>query len=199
MSELAVKLSGPTLEITGANAGRACVVIDVTAAGTPRAVDDVVRELKKLDTIRCYRVLVTGADAAARWSDEFAVPLRRAGFRIALETDGTSPVSGAVDWLAVTPRGDSFADIHPDEVRVVVDASFDVHDLDAHAARWRCDHYLMTPRTREDLPRCLAMIAARPRWRLSLVLEVPAKLPAAIGSPQRDVQPAAEAETTLLA
>jgi hypothetical protein len=201
MSELAVKLSGPTLETTGANAGRACIVIEVTDAGTHLAADELVREIKKLDTIRTYRVVVTGAKAAARWTDVFAVPLRRAGFRIALECDATCAPEGAIDWLAVTPRRAArFADVHPDEVRVIADATCDVHELDGHAARWRCDHYLMIPRTREDLPRCLALIAARPRWRLVLDLrDVPAKLPAAIGSPQRDVQPGAEAETTLLA
>src|SRR5258706_240261 len=75
MSELAVKLSGPTLETAGANAGRACVVIEVTDAGTPMVVDDVVRELKRLDTIRSYRVLVTVAGGAA-----LAAALRASGW-----------------------------------------------------------------------------------------------------------------------
>lgn len=200
MSELAVTLSGPTLETTGANSGRACVVIEVSDTGTPLAPDDLVVQIKKLDTIRTYRVLVTGAAAAKRWTDGFAVPLRRAGFRIALECDGTHAPAGAVDWLAVTPRvASTFAEIHPDEVRVIADAATDVHELDAHAARWRCEYYLLIPRTREDQVRCLSLVAARPRWRLVTELrDVPSRLPAAI-APQHDAQPAAEAETTLLA
>jgi hypothetical protein len=198
-----VKLFGPTLESTGANAGRACVGLQF-GAGESLTVEDIARELRRLDTIRAYRLVVTGEDAATRWTDALAVPLRRAGFRIHLETDGTQVPAGALDWLAITPRkGAAFVDIHTDEVRVIVEGSSDVHQLDHYAARWRCDHYLLQPQHRDDITRCLQLIAARPRWRLSLDLResvaVPVRLAAPVGAPQQDVQPGAEAETTLLA
>jgi len=193
------KLIGPTLETTGAHAGRACVAIEVGVGGA-LAPEDLVRELRRLDTIRTYRAVITGATAAAAWTDELAIPLRRAGFRIHLQTDGTQAPAGVVDWLAVTPRrGARLAEFHCDEVRVLVDASSDVHELDGYAARWRCDHYLVQPKTRDDLAHCVQLVAARPRWRLSLELRDVPPLTPAVGSPQRDVQPAAEAETTLLA
>jgi 7-carboxy-7-deazaguanine synthase len=196
---IAAQLRGPTLETTGAHAGRACVAIEVGSGGK-LAPEDLVRELRRLDTIRTYRAVITGATAASAWTDELAVPVRRAGFRIHLQTDGTQAPAGAVDWLAVTPRRTTrFAELQPDEVRVLVDATSDVHELDDYAARWRCDHYLVQPKTRDDVARCMQLIAARPRWRLCLELrELPA-LPSAIGTPEQDVQPGAEAETTLLA
>jgi hypothetical protein len=201
-----VLLAGPVIEPVGANAGRACVVIRFAAAGErdakKLAIEDIVREVHKLDTVRSYRLIVTGDDVAARWTDALAVPLRRAGFRIHLQSGGTHAPVGAVDWHAITPiPGTSTIDLHADEVRVVVDASTDAHELDRYAARWRCDHYLVQPKTRDDVAHCAQLIAQRPRWRLGLdlreVVQLPATLSATVGS--KHPQPGAEAETVLLA
>jgi len=203
MSELPVKLSGPALETSGAHAGRACVVIEITDARDAQRLrpEELVRELGKLDTIRAYRAVITGARAAELWTDAFAVPVRRAGFRIHLQADGTCVPTGAVDWLAITPRrGSKLADVHPDEIRVLADATATVDELDDYAARWRCDHYLVQPRGDDDLGRCVQLVAARPRWRLVVELrDLPTRLTPALGAPHHDVEPGAEAETTLLA
>lgn len=204
MDRYLVKLLGPTLESGGANAGRACVVLEFSKSGESLTIEDIVQRLRALDTIRTYRLVVTGDDAATRFTDALAVPLRRAGFRLHLEADGTQMPVGAHDWLAIMPRrGARHIDLHPAEVRVIVDGATDMHQLDDYAARWRCDHYLLQPATRDDVNRCMQLLAARPRWRLSLDLRdsvsVPARLTPAVGAPQHDVQPGAEAETTLLA
>jgi hypothetical protein len=201
MSSVPVELRGPTLETTGAHAGRACVAIAIADGGKQLSPTDLLRELRELDSLRCYRVVVTGDRAADLWTDEFAVPLRRAGFRIFLHCDGTHAPRGAVDWLAITPRrGKTLGAHQADEVRVVADASTTLDELDDHAARWRCDHYLVQPRTRDDLAWTVQLVGARPRWRLSVELEnIPAELSPAVGAPQKDLEPGAEAETTLLA
>lgn len=201
-----VVLAGPVIEPVGAYAGRACVMIRFASAGDREgrvlAVEDIVREIDRLDTIRSYRLVVTGEDVAARWTDTLAVPLRRAGFRIHLVSPGTHAPVGAIDWHAIAPlRGTTTIDLAADEVRVVVDAATDAHELDRYAARWRCDHYLVQPRTRDDVGYCAQLIAQRPRWRLGLDLREVVQLPAslAIGMPTKHLQPGAEAETALLA
>lgn len=203
---LCVALSGPTLEPTGANAGRACVVIRFAAKGDRDAkllaIEDVVREVHRLDTVRSYRIVVTGAEAAERWTDALAVPLRRAGYRIHLESAGTHVPAGAIDWHALTPiRGGSIVNMHADEVRVVVDAGTEAHELDQYAARWRCDHYLVQPRTRDDVAHAAQLVAQRPRWRFIVDLREAVALPAQLSAinTKLDLQPGAEAETTLLA
>jgi organic radical activating enzyme len=203
---LCVALSGPTLEPTGAHAGRACVVIRF-AAKTDRdakllAIEDVVREVHRLDTVRSYRIVVTGAEAAERWTDALAVPLRRAGYRIHLESAGTHVPAGAIDWHAITPsRGGSIVNMHADEVRVIVDAATEAHELDQYAARWRCDHYLVQPRSRDDVAHAAQLVAQRPRWRFIVDLREAVALPAQLSAinTKLDLQPGAEAETTLLA
>jgi hypothetical protein len=203
---LCVALSGPIIEPVGSNSGRACVVIRFASPedrdARMLAIEDIVREVHKLDTVRSYRLVITGRAAANRWSDAIAVPLRRAGFRIHLESSGTHAVIGAVDWHAITPvRGTAAVKLHADEVRVVVDPATEAHELDQYAARWRCDHYLVQPRSREDVEHCAQLVAQRPRWRIAVdlreVIQLPSRL-SAIGS-KPDAQPAAEAETGLLA
>lgn len=202
---LCVAVAGPMLEPTGAHAGRAAVMLRFASASdrgqVAMRVEDIVREVHKLDTVRSYRLVVTGPEAAERWTDALAVPLRRAGYRIHLETTGTHVPAGAIDWQAITPvRGSSIVNMHADEVRVIVDAKTEAHELDQYAARWRCDHYLVQPRTREDVPHTAQLVAQRPRWRFTVDLREAVNLPSrlsAMGS--IDLQPGAEAETTLLA
>lgn len=202
---LCVALSGPTLEPTGAHAGRACVVIKFATPGDRDtrmlAIEDIVREVHRLDTVRSYRLVVTGIDAAARWTDALAVPLRRAGFRIHLESAGTYAPIGAIDWHAISPqRKTSMVEQHADEVRVIVDRTTEAHELDQYAARWRCDHYLVQPYSPDDVGHCVQLIAQRPRWRLVIDLRAAVELPEQLAMGiALDAQPAAEAETTLLA
>lgn len=202
---LYVVLSGPTLEPTGAHAGRAAVMIKFASATDHNAkhlaIEDIVREVHKLDTVRSYRLVVTGPEAAERWTDALAVPLRRAGYRIHLESVGTHVPDGAIDWHAITPvRDSSIVNMHADEVRVIVDARTEAHELDQYAARWRCDHYLLQPRSGDDVQHAAQLVAQRPRWRFTIDLREAVSLPSrlsAMGS--LDLQPGAEAETTLLA
>jgi organic radical activating enzyme len=98
-----------------------------------------------------------------------------------MESNGTRPLAGPVDWLTISPKpqfhtaGISFAEGLPaSEVKVVIDDTVDEAALDRHAARWQCEHYFAQPcmdaRYERHLARTLELIQARPRWRLSLQL-----------------------------
>jgi hypothetical protein len=115
---------------------------------------------------------------------------------VLLETDGSTPLAAPVDWLAITPGAKVVDGLHADEVRVVVDDSVDEEMLDRHAARWRCDHYYVVPRSDHHVPRAVKLILGRPRWRLSLPMAISA---AALGAPQKDVKPGAEPESAYAA
>ena len=63
-------------------------------------------------------------------------------------------------------------DLEPNELKVVVDDTVDAATLDRYAARWPCEHYFLQPwmdaRYQHNLARTIALIHARPRWRLSV-------------------------------
>jgi organic radical activating enzyme len=101
-----------------------------------------------------------------------------------MESNATRPLAGPVDWLTISPKPQhhgthaarvALADGLPaDEIKVVVDDTVDEAVLDRYALRWRCEHYFVQPWMDDHydrhLARTLALIHARPRWRLSLQL-----------------------------
>jgi 7-carboxy-7-deazaguanine synthase len=200
---LVKEMFGPTLQGEGAHAGRACVFLRFAACNldcpgcdtdfspegaqrmTPAAI---VARLRALDTGRTDRVIVTGGEPTLQWDAPLAAAIRGAGFRVHMESNGTRVPAGAVDWLTISPKPQH----HPasivlaeqlpaDEVKVVVDDSVDEAVIDRYAARWRCEHYFLQPwmdaRYEHNLARTIAMIQARPRWRLSMQLHKIVGLP----------------------
>ena len=193
---LVKEMFGPTLQGEGAHAGRAVVFLrfaacnlactgcdtDFSPEGARRmAADEVVAALRGLDVGGTHRVVVTGGEPTLQWDAPLAAAVRGAGFRVHMESNGTRLPAGPVDWLTISPKpqhhpaGLALADHLPaDEIKVVIDDTVDEQVLDRYAARWRCEHYFVQPwmdaRYDHNLARTLALIHARPRWRLSLQL-----------------------------
>jgi organic radical activating enzyme len=193
---LVKEMFGPTLQGEGAHAGRAVVFLrfaacnlacpgcdtDFSPEGARRmTAAEIVARLVALDTGRSHRVVVTGGEPTLQWDAALSTAIRGAGFRVHMESNATRPLAAPVDWLTVSPKPQhhparvTLADQLPaDEVKVVVDDTVDEAVLDRYAARWRCEHYFLQPwmddRYDHHLARTLALIHARPRWRLSLQL-----------------------------
>jgi 7-carboxy-7-deazaguanine synthase len=196
---LVKEMFGPTLQGEGAHAGRAVVFLrfaacnlacagcdtDFSPAGARRiAAGEIVARLVALDTGSARRVVVTGGEPTLQWDAPLAAAIRGAGFRVHMESNATRPLAGPVDWLTLSPKPQhhgthaarvALADGLPaDELKVVVDDTVDAAVLDRHAERWRCEHHFVQPwmdeRYDHHLARTLALIHARPRWRLSLQL-----------------------------
>jgi organic radical activating enzyme len=193
---LVKEMFGPTLQGEGAHAGRAVVFLrfaacnlacpgcdtDFSPEGAERwSAGEIVEKLRALDVGHTSRVVVTGGEPTLQWDAPLAAAVRGAGFRVHMESNGTRPPAGPVDWLTISPKPQHhparvvLADRLPaDEVKVVIDDSVDEAVLDRYAARWRCEHYFVQPwmddRYEGHLARTLALIHTRPRWRLSLQL-----------------------------
>jgi 7-carboxy-7-deazaguanine synthase len=193
---LVKEMFGPTLQGEGAHAGRAVVFLrfaacnldcpgcdtDFSPDGARRyTAGEIVERLRALDVGHTRRVIVTGGEPTLQWDAPLAAAVRGAGFRVHMESNGTRPLGAPVDWLTVSPKPQhhptsvTLADHLPaDEVKVVIDDSVDEAVLDRYAARWRCEHYFVQPwmdaRYDRHLARTIALIHARPRWRLSLQL-----------------------------
>ncbi len=191
---LVKEMFGPTLQGEGAHAGRACVFLrfaacnlactwcdtDFAPAGAVRlTADEIVARLRELDTGATRRVIVTGGEPTLQWDAAVAAAVRGAGFIVHMESNGTRAPEAPVDWLTISPKPQfhtaSLAladDVVPQEVKVVVDDTVDEQVLDRHAARYRCEHYFVQPcmdaRHADHLARTIALIHARPQWRLSL-------------------------------
>jgi organic radical activating enzyme len=191
---LVKEMFGPTLQGEGAHAGRAVVFLrfaacnlactgcdtDFSPEGAQRySPDEILARLRALDTGVTRRVIVTGGEPTLQWDEPLSTVIRGAGFRVHMESNGTRRLAGAVDWLTISPKPQHhptsivLADGLPaDELKVVVDDTVDEAVLDGYAARYRCEHYFLQPwmddRYAQTLAKTIALVHARPRWRLSI-------------------------------
>jgi organic radical activating enzyme len=151
----------------------AAAAVDLDAAA-------IVARLLALDVHGSRMVVVTGGEPTLQWDAELADAVRAAGFRVHMESNGTRAPGAPVDWLTISPKpqhhpaGLPLADsVQPDELKVVVDDTVNEAVLDVFAARYRCEHYFLQPWMMDgayerNLSRTIALIHARPRWRLSV-------------------------------
>jgi organic radical activating enzyme len=193
---LVKEMFGPTLQGEGAHAGRPCVFLRFAACNlacdwcdTDFAPDGAVRHtageivarLVELDTHEARMVVVTGGEPTLQWDAEIADAIRAAGFRAHMESNGTRVLAAPVDWLTVSPKprfhpaSISLANELPlSELKVVIDDSVDEAVLDGYVERYRCEHYFAQPcmddRYAHHLARTIALVQARPAFRLSLQL-----------------------------
>ena len=193
MAYLVKELFGPTLQGEGAHAGRACVFLrfaacnlactwcdtDFAAEGaTKREADEIVQQLVALDRHAARMVVVTGGEPTLQYDEPLAAALHAAGFRVHMESNGTRVPAGAVDWLTISPKPQfhskslELVGVAANEIKVVVDGTVDDATLARYEARYACEHYFAQPCAGDpaSLARTLALVAARPRWRLSLQL-----------------------------
>ena len=120
--------------------------------------------------------VVTGGEPAMHPLGPLTEKLRAAGIRTHIETSGAHPLSGAWDWVTLSPKRFKAAlpAAYPaaHELKVVVVNTAGLAWAEEHAAQVRKEAqcFLQPEWDRRDwvLDRVLANIAAQPRWRLSL-------------------------------
>jgi len=193
---LVKEMFGPTLQGEGAHAGRPCVFLrfaacnlectwcdtDFKPEGAVRmTADEIAARLGELDTNGSRMVVVTGGEPTLQWDAAVEHAIHAVGFRIHMESNGTRPLGAPVDWLTVSPKPQfhtgSIAlanELPVIELKVVIDDTVDEAALDRYAERYRCEHYFAQPcmdeRYQHHLARTMALVHARPRWRMSLQL-----------------------------
>jgi 7-carboxy-7-deazaguanine synthase len=198
---LVKEMFGPTLQGEGAHAGRACVFLrfaacnlactwcdtDFAPEGATRLdADAIVARLLALDEHRARMVVVTGGEPTLQWDATLAERVRGAGFAVHMESNGTRPLAGPVDWLTVSPK----PQFHPTreqlqppgtlpvaECKVVVDDTVDDAVLAGYEARYPDARWFVQPCMsggdegyRRALARTIALASRRPRWQLSMQL-----------------------------
>ena len=110
------------------------------------------------------------AALAGRVDDALVDALHAAGFRIAVETNGTLPAHPGIDWICVSPKaGSVVVQRSGDELKLVwPQAGTDLDEVE----RWDFAHRLLQPmddaRGPANVEAAIAVVMARPHWRLSL-------------------------------
>lgn len=115
-------------------------------------------------------VVFTGGEPTLQVDEALCWAVHQKGFEIAIETNGTRPVSPGVDWICVSPKaGTTLVQTTGDELKVVYPQSG--QDLVALAALSFSHHLLQPlddPQRADHTAAALQYCLSHPRWRLSL-------------------------------
>ncbi|WP_107045330.1 7-carboxy-7-deazaguanine synthase [Sphingomonas sp. STIS6.2] len=115
-------------------------------------------------------VVLTGGEPMLQTDDAIVDALHAAGFRIAIESNGTLPVHPGIDWVCISPKaGSVVVQRHGDELKLVwPQPGTDIVDIET----WDFANLLLQPldNPQADANRdaCVALVMERPQWRLSL-------------------------------
>ena len=114
-------------------------------------------------------VVLTGGEPAIQVDPPLIDALHRAGYYIAIETNGSLPLPEGIDWITVSPKGDHVI-TECDELKVIFTDASSADDCNIRAR-----HYCLQPcdtgdpvRNKAIVEQCIAYIKSHPRWRLSL-------------------------------
>lgn len=167
----------------GIHAGRAAVFIRLSGCNKrchfcdtdfddyrEMSIDEVLAEVGELTAANgCRFIILTGGEPAMQIDDMIVDALHSRGYIIAIETNGSLPLPDGIDWVTVSPKGDTVIK-HCNELKCIFidEASVSDHGI-------RADHYLLQPcdmgdpeRNRQLTSACLEYIKKHPQWRLSL-------------------------------
>jgi len=102
--------------------------------------------------------------------DAIVDALHAAGFRIAIESNGTLPVHPGIDWVCISPKaGSVVVQRRGDELKLVwPQCGTDIADIET----WDFANLLLQPlddpQADANREACVALVMERPQWRLSL-------------------------------
>jgi len=120
-------------------------------------------------------IVWTGGEPTLQLTDEHLLFFKDKGYRQAIETNGTKPVSSLIDYITCSPKGNyqrtkrivPFAD----EVRIPLKAGDQLPDIDTLP---KANKYYISPIFDEDrlnienVTYCVGLVKNNPEWTLSL-------------------------------
>ncbi len=117
-------------------------------------------------------VLFTGGEPALQVDTPLITALHDAGYRLAIETNGTIKLPDGLDWICVSPKTaeHTLRQRYANEVKYVRAYGQALPEPSIQA-----EHYLISPAfqpdgtvKREDLEWCIRLVLENPRWRLTM-------------------------------
>jgi organic radical activating enzyme len=120
-------------------------------------------------------VILTGGEPTLQVDETLVAVLRLEGFFVAIETNGTNPVSEAIDWVSCSPKTAEHTlrvGRRVNELRYVRHAG---HGLPKPSLA--ADQLCISPAVQpdgsirgDDLENCIRLVKENPPWRLSIQL-----------------------------
>lgn len=115
-------------------------------------------------------VVLTGGEPLLQVDSSLTNSLHHAGFFVAVETNGTRPLQGSVDWLCVSPKaGSNLVLDRADELKVVYpQMSLDLDSLSGFASSHKWLSPMAGPTYNENIKMAVAYCLEHPQWKLTV-------------------------------
>lgn len=111
---------------------------------------------------------LTGGEPSLQLDEMLLSELHAAGFKVHIETNGTRPLPGGVDWITLSPKNEDVVLEKADELKLVMAGGVDPERW----ASFPADHYFLQPCALPDgsanTSETVSYILSHPFWRLSL-------------------------------
>lgn len=140
--------------------------------GDEMSLEEIASEIKAFG---CQWIIWTGGEPTIQLRDEHLQYFKDLGYKQAIETNGTRPVSSLIDYITCSPKQkyESIKEHLPkvNEIRIPVAEGDQIPDVSVFP---KADKYFLSPIFDADKPikknieYCVDLILRDPRWQLSL-------------------------------
>jgi 7-carboxy-7-deazaguanine synthase len=170
----------------GKNCGKPAVFIRLTGCNLRCKFCDTAYAFDSGEDLTCSEVIsevikynsewvcITGGEPFAQDIKELIGGLRREGFNVQIETNGTMFQSVDCEWLVVSPKKEKQPDVlmleKANEIKLVVD-SISVLSNAKKFEKWGTSHFVQPVDNNPELTNlCIDFVKTNPNWQLSMQL-----------------------------
>lgn len=171
----------PSVFIRLAHCNKNCWFCDTDWSwGEPRPIHDILEEIDQYRPF-CNWIIWTGGEPTIQLTEHIVKVFRLAGWKQAIETNGTNPVPDGIDFISCSPKTgyQNLQQNFPNgvsEFRYVIQANDEVPDVSRLP---KAQHYYLSPIFEgeeqkrfeykpENVSRCIELVKENPPWKLSL-------------------------------
>ncbi|NDW18863.1 7-carboxy-7-deazaguanine synthase QueE [Dysgonomonas sp. 216] len=129
----------------------------------------------KISSFPCKWIIWTGGEPTLQLTDEYLSVFRQAGYKQAIETNGTKKTPYLIDYITCSPKlnYNNLKKLNPkvNEIRIPVKNGDFLPDIDSLP---KADKYFVSPvfdgskPNKENINYCVELVKQNPQWSLSL-------------------------------
>lgn len=134
------------------------------------SLDDIISNLEAWE---CSNIVLTGGEPLLQVDDYFIKELRKEGYKLYLETNGTRPIPKGLDWVTVSPKGKlNLVGSKINELKIINEPHITDDILKGWETNFKFDYMFLQPcddaKHHMNIDETIDMVKRNPKWRLSI-------------------------------